>query len=378
MSSSIKWVWQDEKYPSFPFDTTKLDRVLTEVTRNTGKLEGTVEALSGENITGIKIETSINEILASSAIEGEILSRDSVRSSVRKRLDDAFDYSNDRSTHHTDGLVDLLIDTSINHKNLTEDRLHGWHNALFPSGFSGLLKIDVAKYRKEEMSVVSSKGTQEKVHYIAPPSEVMSKEMEALFKYVNNAKENPYIKSAIVHLWFVLIHPYDDGNGRITRALANYILSKELGFNYKFFSISTAVKNDLKGYYDILERSGNLFYNRDFDFTEWILWHTNMINTAIDISLSNIKIVTDKTKFWDRARDKSINEHQEKVIRKLLDAGKDGFEGDLTNKKYRAITKTSAATANRHIKDLLDKKILREVEGHSGRSVRYGILWDSH
>ena len=378
MSSIIKWVWQDEKYPSFPFNSTKLAHVLTEVARNTGKLEGTVEALSDQNITGIKIETSINEILASSAIEGEILSRDSVRSSVRKRLDDTFDYSNDRSTHHTDGLVDLLIDTSINHNNLTEERLHGWHNVLFPSGFSGLLKIDVAKYRKEEMSVVSSKGIQEKVHYIAPPSEVVSKEIEGLFAYVNNAKENPYIKSAIVHLWFVLIHPYDDGNGRITRALTNYILSKELGFDYKFFSISTAVKNDLKGYYDILERSGNLFYNRDFDFTEWIHWHTNMINAAIDISLSNIKIVTDKTKFWDRARDKSINEHQEKVIRKLLDAGKNGFEGDLTNKKYRAITKTSAATANRHIKDLLDKKILREVEGHSGRSVRYSILWDSH
>ncbi|MBA1420536.1 MAG: Fic family protein [Epsilonproteobacteria bacterium] len=160
--------------------------------------------------------------------------------------------------------------------------------------------------------------------------------------------------------------------------MTNYILSKELGFDYKFFSISTAVKNDLKGYYDILERSGNLFYNRNFDFTEWILWHTNMINTAIDISLSNIKIVTDKTKFWDKAKNKSINEHQEKVIRKLLDAGKAGFEGGLTNKKYRAITKTSAATANRHIRDLLDKKILCEVEGHSGRSVCYSILWDNH
>jgi len=377
MDNVIKWVWQDEKYPSFPFDIVKLDKALTDATRNTGRLEGTVAALSVENITGIKIETSISEILASSAIEGEILSRDSVRSSVQKRLDDAFDYNNDRSTHHTDGLVDLLIDTSINHDNLKEERLHGWHNALFPTGFSGLLKIDVAKYRKEEMSVISSKGTQEKVHYIAPPSEVMSKEMEALFSYVNNAKENPYIKSAIAHLWFVFIHPYNDGNGRITRALTNYILSKELGFDYKFFSISTAVKNDLKSYYDVLERSGNLFYNRDFDFTEWILWHTKMINTAIDLSLDNIKIVTDKTRFWDKARDKSLNVHQEKVIRKLLDAGKDGFEGDLTNKKYRAITKTSAATANRHIKDLLDKDILCEVEGHSGRSVRYGILWDT-
>ncbi len=375
MDTIKKWVWQDEKYPSFPFDSVKLSNALSQVSRNTGKLEGTVDALSDKSITSIKIETSINEILASSAIEGEILSRDSVRSSVRKRLDDAFDYDNDRSTHHTDGLVDLLIDTSVNHDNLLADRLHGWHNALFPSGFSGLLKINVAKYRTEEMSVVSSKGTQEKVHYIAPPSKTMNKEMDVLLHYINNSQDNPYVKSAIAHLWFVLIHPYDDGNGRITRALTNYILSKELGFDYKYFSISTAVKDDLKGYYNILERSGNLFYNREFDFTEWILWHTNMINTAIDISLENIKIVIDKTKFWDKARDKSINEHQEKVVKKLLDAGQDGFEGGLTNKKYRSITKTSPATANRHIRDLLDKEILREVQGYSGRNARYAILW---
>ena len=246
---------------------------------------------------------------------------------------------------------------------------------MFPSGFSGLLKINVAKYRTEEMSVVSSKGTQEKVHYIAPPSKTMNKEMDVLLHYINNSQDNPYVKSAIAHLWFVLIHPYDDGNGRITRALTNYILSKELGFDYKYFSISTAVKDDLKGYYNILERSGNLFYNREFDFTEWILWHTNMINTAIDISLENIKIVIDKTKFWDKARDKSINEHQEKVVKKLLDAGQGGFEGGLTNKKYRSITKTSPATANRHIRDLLDKEILCEVQGYSGRNARYAILW---
>lgn len=376
MGTIKKWVWQHENYPNFPFNSTKLDSILSQVARNTGKLEGTVDALNDNNVTSIKIETSTNEILASSAIEGEILSRDSVRSSVRKKLDTAFDYTNDHSTHHTDGLVDILIDSSINHNPLTVDRLHGWHNALFPSGYSGMLKIDVAKYRSGDMSVVSSKGTSEKVHYIAPFSETMTKEMDAFFDYVNNSKDNPYIKSAIAHLWFVLIHPYDDGNGRITRAITNYILSKELGFDYKYFSISSAVKNDLKGYYDVLERSGNLFYNRDFDFTDWVSWHTTIINNAIDISLKNIKTVTDKTKFWDRVRDKSLNEKQEKVVKKLLDAGQDGFEGGLTNKKYRAITKTSSATANRHIKDLLDKEIIYEVQGHSGRSTRYDILWN--
>jgi len=262
MDTIKKWVWQHEDYPNFPFDSTKLNLILSQVARNTGKLEGTIEALNDNNITSIKIETSTNEILASSAIEGEILSRDSVRSSVRKKLDETFDYSNDHSTHHTDGLVDILIDSSVNHSSLTADRLHGWHNALFPSGHSGMLKIDVAQYRSGDMRVVSNKGTSEKVHYLAPPNDTMTKEMDVFFDYVNHAKDNPYIKSAIAHLWFVLIHPYDDGNGRLTRAITNYILSKELGFDYKYFSISSAVKNDLKGYYNVLERSGNLFYNR--------------------------------------------------------------------------------------------------------------------
>ena len=376
MDSVKKWVWQHEDYSKFSYDQTVLNTMLSQVAYNTGKLEGIAETLNTKDVTSIKIEASTNEILASSEIEGEILSRDSVRSSVRKKLDETFDYTNDQSTHHTDGLVDILIDSSFNHNILTVERLHGWHNALFPRGYSGMLKIDVAQYRSGDMSVVSNKGTSEKVHYIAPSSDAIEKDMDDFFAYVNHAKENPYVKSAIAHLWFVLIHPYDDGNGRITRAISNYILSKELGFDHKYFSISSAVKNDIKGYYDVLERSGNLFYNRDFDFTEWITWHTNMINSAIDISLKNIKIVIDKTKFWDRVRDKSLNEKQEKAIKKLLDAGQGGFEGGLTNKKYRAMTKTSPATANRHIKDLLDKGIIYEVEGYSGRSTRYDILWE--
>jgi len=187
-----------------------------------------------------------NEILASSKIEGEILNRDSVRSSVEKKLDDAFDYSNDCSTHHTDGLVDILIDSSFNHEPLTEERLHGWHNALFPTGYSGMTKIDVAKYRNEEMSVVSGKGMKEKTHYIAPPPDTLTDEMHTFLEYINHSKDNPYVKSAIAHLWFVIIHPYDDGNGRITRAIANYVLSKELGLNHKYFSVSSAVIKDKK------------------------------------------------------------------------------------------------------------------------------------
>ncbi len=371
-----KWIWQHDNYPSFPYNHTELDVILSQVSRSTGILEGTVNTLNSTNITSIQVDAVTNEILASSEIEGEILSRDSVRSSVRKRLDDTFDYTNDRSTHHTDGLVDVLIDSSFNHEPLTTERLHGWHNALFPSGYSGLTRIDVAKYRSEEMSVVSGRGIKEKVHYEAPPYSTLESEMNKFLDYINTSKDNPYIKSALAHLWFVVVHPYDDGNGRITRAITNYVLSKELGLNHKYFSISSAVIEDKKNYYDTLEKTNKLLYNRDFNFTEWITWHTHMINNAINISLENIKAVVNKTKFWDRARTLNLNEKQTKVLNKLLDAGEGKFEGGLTNKKYRSITGTTQVTASRHIKELVDKGLLSEIEGHGGRSTCYDIVWD--
>ncbi len=371
-----KWIWEHNDYPNFQYNHSKLDTALSQVSRNTGILEGTVNTLNTSNTTSIQLDAVTNEILASSEIEGQILNRDSVRSSVRKKLDETFDYTNDRSTHHTDGLVDVLIDSSFNHEPLTIERLHGWHNALFPSGYSGLTKIDVAKYRREEMSVVSGRGMKEKIHYVAPHHDTLTDEMDAFFDYINHSEDNPYVKSAIAHLWFVVIHPYDDGNGRITRAITNYVLFKELGLTHKYFSISSAVIQDKKNYYHALEKTNKIMDNKDFDFTFWVLWHTHMINSAIDISLENIRTVVNKTKFWDRARNLKLNEKQTKVLNKLLDAGEEKFEGGLTNKKYRSITGTTQVTASRHIKGLVDKGLLLEVEGHGGRSTCYDIAWD--
>jgi Fic family protein len=371
-----QWIWEHSDYPNFKYDNSKLDTALSQVSRSTGILEGTISTLNVSNTTSIQLDAVTNEILASSEIEGEILNRDSVRSSVHKKLDESFDYTNDRSTHHTDGLVDVLIDSSFNHEPLTEERLHGWHNALFPTGYSGMTKIDVARYRSEEMSVVSGRGMKEKTHYIAPSHDTLADEMHTFFEYINHSEDNPYVKSAIAHLWFVIIHPYDDGNGRITRAIANYVLSKGLGLNHKYFSISSAVIKDKKNYYDALEKTNKIMHNKHFDFTEWILWHTSMIDNAINITLDSIQTVVDKTKFWDRARELNLNEKQTKVINKLLDTGEGNFEGGLTNKKYRAIAGTTQLTASRHIKELVDKGLLREVEGHGGRSTCYDIVWN--
>ena len=373
METIKKWVWQHENYPNFNYKQSTLNSLLLKISRHTGRLEGAIYGLNDKNINSLVIDASINEILQSSEIEGEILSRDSVRSSVRKKLDESFDYLNDSSTRHTDGLVLLLLDSQQNDTPLTHERLHGWHSILFPTGYSDGHKIDVATYRSDEMSVVSSRGYREKIHYLAPPHGQLTQEMNKFLDYVNNSKKDPFIKSAIAHIWFVSIHPYDDGNGRIARIITNYILAKELGLDHKYYSLSTAIRRDRKSYYDILERSQNLFYNREFDFTKWILWHTNIINSAIETSLEQIKIITQKTKFWDRARDYPLNKRQLKVLNKLLDKGIENFEGGLSTKKYAKMVKTSIPTAKRDITGLIDYGVIEQVKGSAGRNIRYVI-----
>jgi len=373
LESIKKWIWQHDDYPTFNYEQSALKRLFLEISRNIGRLEGAVSGLNGKSMNSLLIDASIDEIVQSSEIEGEILSRDSVRSSVRKKLDEAFDYVDDSSTHHTDGLVTLLFDSSYNTTKLTQKRLHGWHSILFPTGYSDGHKIDVATYRSEEMSVVSNRGYREKVHYVAPPHEQLKEEMSRFLDYINSSQDDPYVKSAIAHLWFVSIHPYDDGNGRLARAIANYVLSKELRLDHKYYSLSTVIRKDRKDYYDVLEKSQNLFYNREFDFTKWIEWHTNTINTAIESSLEQIEIITQKTKFWDKAREYPLNERELKVLNKLLDKGVENFEGGLSTKKYASMTNSSVATAKRDISRLVGYGLIKQVEGSAGRNTRYTI-----
>jgi len=372
MNDIQKWIWQHPHYPNFSFDREVLSTSLSKVARINGKLEGILTLVGDKNIDFFETEASIEEIVASSKIEGEVLNRDSVRSSILKRV--GKEEGKDSSTKHTDGLVEMFLDSSTNHSPMSIERLHGWHNTLFPTGYSGLYKIKVASFRQEEMSVVSYKGNREIVHYIAVPAKEINRQIDSFLDYINHTKEDPYIKASIAHFWFVTIHPYDDGNGRIARALANFVLSKELKAMHHYYSISTAIAKDKKRYYELLEKSQNLFYNRLYDLTDWVLWHTDMINSAIAESLKQVQIVVDKAIFWERAREFVLNERQLKVLNRLLEVGKDGFEGGLSTKKYRAIAKTSIATAKRDIADLLDKKLLMQVKGTQGRNVKYELL----
>ncbi len=373
MQSEKIWIWQDDNYPHFRYDKDQLSESLLSVSQNSGRLDGILTMLGVQKSNELKVEASISEIVTSSQIEGEILDRQSVRSSILKKLSGSVS-KKDTSTKHTDGLVAMFMDSSSNHSPLTVERLNGWHHTLFPDGYSGLYKINVAKFREEETSVVSYKGGREQTHYLAPPPDTLDKEMDAFLEFVNRGKQEPYTKAAIAHFWFVTIHPYDDGNGRIARAITNYLLSKELGLNDGYYSISTAIVEDKKRYYELLEQSQRLMYNKNLDLTEWITWHTDIINKAIEISLQQVQIAIQKANFWDRAREYPLNTRQIKVLNKLLDAGVDGFEGGLSTKKYISIAKTSTATAKRDIAYMVSKNLIKQVEGTAGRNVRYVVL----
>jgi Fic family protein len=233
------------------------------------------------------------------------------------------------------------------------------------------LEYEHGVHSKNPISGFGRKQGREQTHYIAPPPDILAKEMDAFLEFVNKSKEEPYTKAAIAHFWFVTIHPDDDGNGRIARAITNYILSKELGLNDGYYSISTAIVEDKKRYYDLLEHSQKLIYNKNLEITQWIVWHTDMINKAIEISLQQVQVAIQKANFWDKTREYALNTRQIKVLNRLLDAGVDGFEGGLNTKKYISIAKTSPATAKRDIADLLSKNLISQVEGTAGRSVRY-------
>ena len=374
MNKTKKWIWQHEDFPNFKYDYSEIEPLVYNLIEKSGELKGRMSYLSRNEKDSFSIETSVNEIVSTSEIEGVDLQRDSVRSSLRKKLNIAFNREEDRSTKDTDSLTELYIDSRSNKEKLSVDRLHHWHQAIFENYESVLYPVNKGTFRDhDDMQIVSGSIGKEKIHYVAMPSAQISQSIQELIAYCNDSKENFLVKSAVAHLWFEAIHPYDDGNGRIGRALTNYILSKDGGLNNKYYSISSAINQDRKGYYDMLEKTQNLMYNKNFDITKWIIWHTQSIEKSIGISIENIQIVVDKTRFYDKMRDIKLNDKQRKVVNRLLDAGEGSFEGGLTNKKYRALTKTNAVTASRHIKDLVNKGILSEVEGYGGRSVRYEL-----
>jgi Fic family protein len=372
-----KWIWQHQEYPNFKYNKSKLTELISQIDYSRGILDGVSKLFSEEDIVNIEIETLTDEAINTSLIEGEVLKRESVRSSFRKKLDKEFDGRYDKySTRATDNLVEILIDSNLNKNDLNLERLHGWHNCLFEhTQYSKLNKIDIAKFRSHsDMEVVSGAIGHEKVHYKAVPLEKLDDDVEEFLKYCNESDENIYIKSAIAHIWFVIIHPYDDGNGRIARAITDYILSGNTSSTeFKLYSISTAISNDRVGYYEILDITTNLFLNKEYDLTSWLEWHLKILNYAMDQALKNIEYLIQKTKFWDIHRKNALNERQIKVLNKILDMGSENFEGGLSTKKYISMTQVSKATAVRDISELLEFGCIEQIKDTAGRNIRYKV-----
>ncbi|MBD3825035.1 MAG: Fic family protein [Epsilonproteobacteria bacterium] len=369
------WIWEHATYPAFPYRAEVMINEVDATAQSIGKLSLIIKMLDSAKEETIKIDTLIDEIVSSNAIEGEYLNRDSVRSSVRKRLDTSFDIGEDSSTHHTDALTALLLDSNLNHETLTLERLHQWHISLFAGGYSTLLgDINYGEFRDyDDMEVVSGSHGREKIHYRAIPHSRIEEDTAQLLEYINTSTEHPYIKSAKAHLWFVTIHPYDDGNGRIARVIADYILSKDMGLEYKYFSISSAIHLDKKGYYEALEQSQKLLYNPEYDFTKWIVWHTKTLKHSIERSLQKVDIVMQKARFWKQVDIDQLHPRQIKILNKLLEYGVDGFEGGLSTKKYMSMAKVSKPTAVRDIQNLVALGYLKQVKGTAGRSTKYAL-----
>ena len=363
------YIYQKDNWPHFTWNTDLILSLLGEARNLQGRLIGKMELLGFDLKNEALLDTLTLDVIKSSEIEGEILNPDQVRSSIARKLgiDIAGSVDSDRNV---DGVVEMMLDATQNcFEPLTTERLFDWHAALFPTGRSGMYKITVADWRKDTtgpMQVVSGAMGKEKMHFQAPDSGLVDNEMLRFLNWFNSDDSTDLvIKAAIAHLWFVTIHPFEDGNGRITRALSDMILARADKSNQRFYSMSAQIRKERKGYYEILEKTqkGNL------DITEWINWFLNCLINALKSTDSILRQVLFKADFWNKHSKTIINERQRKLINKLLD----GFDGKLTSSKWAKIAKCSKDTAIRDINDLINKKILRK-ETAGGRSTNYELV----
>jgi len=327
-----------------------------------------MEGLGFELRNEAVLETLTEDIVKTSEIEGELLNPDEVRSSVAKRL--GLEISGlPESSRDIDGLVEMMLDATQKFEvPLTKDRLCGWHAALFPTGRSGMYRITVGDWRKDDqgpMQVVSGPMGREKIHYVAPEAERLETEMNRYFSWYNSeTRIEPVIKSALAHLWFVCIHPFDDGNGRIARAIADMQLARADRTSQRFYSMSAQIMKSKKEYYDILEstQKGSL------DISQWLVWYFNRLTDALDATDNSLSKVLVKARFWEKHSATQLNERQIKMINALLG----DFVGKLHSSKWAKMTKVHRDTARRDIQDLIVKGILSD-SGEGGRSTNYNL-----
>ncbi len=362
------YIYKNPDWPIFEWNSEKLLPLLSYVRNRQGILIGKMGALGFDLRNEANLEVLTQEIIKSSEIEGEILNRQQVRSSIARRL--GLDISGlIHSERNVDGIVDLMIDATKNfEQDLNKERLFSWHAALFPTGQSGLNKIVTANWRNDStgpMQVVSGALGKEKVHFEAPAATQIENEMRIFLDWFNLDEHNDLVmKAAIVHLWFLTIHPFEDGNGRISRAISDMLLARSDGQSNRFYSMSAQIRKERNGYYDILEKT----QKGSLDITKWIEWFLNCLLRAIDFSDKLLEKIIYKYHFWNKYSKVNLNNRQNIVLNMLLD----GFEGVLNTTKWAKIAKCSQDTALRDIQDLIDKGILTKSE-QSGRNTNYEL-----
>ena len=362
------YLYEEQNWPIFKWDSEKLIPILSYVRHRQGKLIGKMGAMGFELRNQANLEILTQEIIKSTEIEGEFLNKEQVRSSIARRL--GLEISGlVSSERHVDGIVDLMIDATENYDGeLNKERLFSWHLSLFPSSRSGNHNIISGNWRDDStgpMQVVSGALGKEKVHYQAPPATQIENEMRIFFDWINlDLQTDPVLKSAIAHLWLLTIHPFEDGNGRISRAISDMLLARSDEQSYRFYSMSNQIRKERNLYYDILEKT----QKSDLDITTWLEWFLNCLLNSIASSEKILEKIIYKHTFWLSHKDLSLNDRQRKILNMQLD----DFEGVLNTSKWAKIGKCSQDSALRDIQDLINKGILVKSK-QGGRSTNYEL-----
>ncbi|MCL1984666.1 MAG: DUF4172 domain-containing protein [Methanomassiliicoccaceae archaeon] len=362
-----KYIHQYENWTDLRWDHAAVTASLGEARLLQGKVIGQIRSLGFSSKEEKNLEMLTSDVLNSFMVEGEKLNGEEVRSSVARHLgmNTAGLIS---ASRYTDGIVGMMLDATQKYRDpLTEERLFEWHASLFPTGYSGMNKITVAQYRTEEMKVVSGAIGKERIHYEAVPAKDVRTEMDRFLSWFNSDKVivDPVLRSAIAHLWFVVIHPFDDGNGRIARAISDMFLARSENSAERFYSLSKQILAERNEYYDVLKRA----QRGSGDITEWMLWFLNSFKRALQETEDGMKNILLKAAFWERHKDVDFNERQRLMINMVFD----GSAERITSTKWAKITKCSSDTALRDISDLIGKKILVKGEAE-GRSADYKFV----
>ena len=359
------YIHQTKDWPHFSWDKDAINAKLVNVNKAAGFLAGRLSAIGFDAQMSAAVETLTHDILASSEIEGVVLNSDQVRSSVARRMG-VHIVGDVEPSHYVEGVVEMMMDaTGKYNQPLTDERLFGWHNCLFPTGRSGMEVINVGKYRIDPMEVVSGTLGREKVHYRAPEADAVPSEMKQFLDWFNaDSTPKDYVKSAVAHFWFVSIHPFDDGNGRISRAIGDMALSQADDSSLRFFSISRQINKDKRKYNAILERC----QRGGCDITLWIDWYLDCMSRAIESAGEMLSSILDKSIFWQTHSQVVVSDRQKSALNIYLD----GYSGKLTVKNWAKLVKVSDDTAARDVKDLVGKGILIPQPGRV-RDVSYGI-----